>query len=140
MPVFAIAFTFQVVLDLPTIPVLGFAFFIPGYPRPQKIWPNINPVDPSPTDARSDGHIYKAMMPQLMKEMQRIVTSDPFSFDRGSFYFMKNEKMIALIHVLERGSNYIVFSVKGTELQETTVCHAEENENINEITERLFEK
>jgi len=28
--------------------------------------------------------------------------------------------------------------MKGTELQETTVCHAEENENINVISEHIF--
>ena len=48
---------------------------------------------------------------------------------------MKNEKMIVLIHVLERGNNYALLTVKGTELQETTVCHAEENERINNTTE-----
>lgn len=48
--------------------------------------------------------------------------------------------MIVLVHVLERGNNYLLFSVKGTELQETTVCHAEENENINAISEELFDK
>ena len=53
---------------------------------------------------------------------------------------MKNEKMIVLIQVLERGGNYVVVTVKGTELQETTVCHAEENDNINQITEQIFEK
>jgi hypothetical protein len=53
---------------------------------------------------------------------------------------MKNEKMIVLIQVLERGGNYVIFTVKGTELQETTVCHAEENDNINQITEQIFDK
>lgn len=46
--------------------------------------------------------------------------------------------MIALIQILERGNNYLVYSLKGTELQETTVCHAEENENINQISEQIF--
>ena len=53
---------------------------------------------------------------------------------------LKNEKMIILVNILERGQNYIVMSIKGSELQETTVCHAEENENINKITEELFDK
>ena len=48
--------------------------------------------------------------------------------------------MIILIQVLERGNKYVIISVKGTELQETTVCHAEENGNINDITEKWFEK
>ena len=51
---------------------------------------------------------------------------------------MKNEKMIALIQIIERGNNYVVYTLKGTELQETTVCHAEENENINTISEEIF--
>lgn len=52
---------------------------------------------------------------------------------------MKNEKMIVLIQVLERGTDYVIITVKGTELQETTVCHAEENDNINKITEEIFD-
>jgi len=39
--------------------------------------------------------------------------------------------MIILTQILERGNDYVVFTLKGAELQETTVCHAEENENIN---------
>jgi len=49
------------------------------------------------------------MMPQLEEEIRRLASSDPLKFDPGSFYFMKNEKMIALIQVLERGNNYISF-------------------------------
>jgi hypothetical protein len=52
---------------------------------------------------------------------------------------MKNDKMIVLIQVLERGNNYVVVTIKGTELQETTVCHAEESENINDIGKEWFE-
>ena len=40
--------------------------------------------------------------------------------------------------MLERGNNFMVYTLKGTELQETTVCHAEENENINQISEDIF--
>lgn len=53
---------------------------------------------------------------------------------------MKNEKMIILIQILERGNDYLVYTIKGAELQETTVCHAEENNNINEVTEAIFDK
>ena len=80
------------------------------------------------------------MMPQLSAQIQNVISTDPFNFGRGSYYFMKNEKMIVLIQVLERGHNYVMFAVKGTELQETTVCHAEENENMNNVTEELFER
>ena len=79
-------------------------------------------------------------MPQLSAELQRLITADPFNFERGSYYFLKNEKMILLVQVLERGTNYVVITVKGTELQETTVCHAEENGRINDETEALFDR
>jgi hypothetical protein len=39
---------------------------------------------------------------------------------------------------LERGNNYLIYTLKGTELQETTVCHAEENAYINEVCEDTF--
>ena len=34
----------------------------------------------------------------------------------------------------------MVYTLKGTELQETTVCHAEENDNINTISEEIFKQ
>lgn len=78
------------------------------------------------------------MIKRLETQLQAIINGDPFLFRAGSYYLMKNEKMIALIQILERGNNYVVYTLKGTELQETTVCHAEENENINNITEDIF--
>ena len=47
--------------------------------------------------------------------------------------------MIVIVHILERGNDYLLFTIKGAELQETTVCHAEENEHINSVTEALFD-
>jgi hypothetical protein len=41
--------------------------------------------------------------------------------------------------VLERGNDYLIYSIKGAELQETTVCHSEENNYINEVTESIFD-
>jgi hypothetical protein len=73
-------------------------------------------------------------------EKQVMATGDPFLFRAGSFYLLKNEKMIVLIQIVERGNNYMVYSLKGTELQETTVCHAEENDNINTISEQVFKQ
>ena len=37
-------------------------------------------------------------------------------FRVGSYYLLKNEKMIALIQIVERGNNYIVYALKGSEL------------------------
>ena len=33
-----------------------------------------------------------------------------------------------------------MYTVKGAELQETTVCHAEENEHINTVVETVFDQ
>ena len=48
--------------------------------------------------------------------------------------------MIALVQVLEKGNNYMIYTIKGTELQEMTVCHAEESENLNNIGESIFKQ
>ena len=69
-----------------------------------------------------------------------MVSSDLFSFNPGSYYLLKNEKMIMLLQIIEQGNNYIVYSVKGAELQETTVCHAEENEYINNVGTSVFKE
>jgi hypothetical protein len=53
---------------------------------------------------------------------------------------MKNEKMIILAQILEKGKDYFIYGFKGAELQETTVCHAEENANINDISKVVFEE
>ena len=71
------------------------------------------------------------MQGQLNKQILEMVLKDPVNFESGSFYLMKNEKMIILIQVLERGDGFVVFTSKAAELQETTICHAEENEHIN---------
>ena len=44
-----------------------------------------------------------------------------------------------LIQVVERGKNFMTICVRGTELQETTVCHAEENGFINETLKDVWE-
>lgn len=46
------------ILDTATIPFLGFAFFIMGYPKPVRGWSEINPAEANPNDERSDGHLY----------------------------------------------------------------------------------
>ena len=37
------------------------------------------------------------MIAKMEGELQKIINGDPFLFRAGSFYLMKNEKMIALI-------------------------------------------
>lgn len=69
-----------------------------------------------------------------------MIERDPFCLRLGTFYFLKNEKMIMLVQVLERSTSYVVVSVKGTELQETTICHAEELGRINEVEEASFKR
>ena len=68
-----------------------------------------------------------------------MLLKDPINFEAGSYYLLKNEKMIILIQVLERSNGWVVFTTKGAELQETTICHAEENENINEVMKKVFD-
>mmetsp|Transcript_26744 Transcript_26744/g.25762 ORF Transcript_26744/g.25762 Transcript_26744/m.25762 type:complete len:717 (+) Transcript_26744:491-2641(+) len=138
LPFFLLVLAFTTLFDTPTVPYLGFAYFIIGYPRPKRGWSDITPVAANPNDSRSDGHLYQAMLPQLTKSIKEMANRDLFSFLMGEYYLLKNEKMIILVQVLEYGNNYLAYTMKGTELQETTVCHAEENENINQISEAIF--
>lgn len=48
--------------------------------------------------------------------------------------------MVMVIQVLERGVNHIVCEIRGTELQEMTVCHAEEINAINDESKASFEE
>ena len=68
-----------------------------------------------------------------------MILKDPINFEAGSFYLMKNEKMIILVQVLERSNGFVIFTSKGAELQETTVCHAEENAHINDVMKNVFD-
>jgi hypothetical protein len=63
LPVTIFVLLVTTVLDCATIPYLGFAFFIIGYPKPVRGWSNLTPAEANPNDSRSDGHIYQAMMP-----------------------------------------------------------------------------
>jgi ABC-type glycerol-3-phosphate transport system permease component len=63
LPFFLLVIGFSTILNTATIPYLGFAFFIIGYPKPQRGWSAITPVQANPNDAKSDGHLYQAMMP-----------------------------------------------------------------------------
>ena len=84
-------------LDTATIPLLGFAFFMIGYPKPLRGWSASNPAHANMSDSRSDGHLYHSMLQELSNVVQGIVDEDPYSFGLGRFYMLKNEKMIMLL-------------------------------------------
>lgn len=115
LPITFMILVFTTILNTATIPFLGFAYFIIGYPKPQRGWSAIAPVQANPNDIKSDGHIYQAMLPQLHKQLQKMINYDPFNFRVGSFYLLKNDKMISLLQILERGNNYLVYNMKGAE-------------------------
>jgi len=116
LPLFLLALLYSTLVNSATVPFLGFAYFLPGYPKPQRAWSALAPVAANGNDQRSDGHLYQAMMPQLEKELARLFHGDPFLFRAGSFYLLKNEKMVALLQVVERGNNFLAYQLKGTEL------------------------
>jgi len=140
LPITLFVLVFTTIFNTATIPFLGFAYFIIGFPKPQKGQHNIVPVMPNPNDQKSDGALYQALVPQLKKQLEQVIQKDLFAFKEGSLYFLKNEKMIILVQTLERGNGYVVLTIKGAELQEQTVCHAEENGKVQEVIESVFEK
>lgn len=133
LPYLMMTVVYSTVMDTALIPCFGFAFMIPGYLKPQRGWSQITPVTPGPNSTVSDGQIYSSMKLQISAQIRKLIEQDPncAQWTPGQIYLFKNEKMIIIVHILERGNDYVVFTMKGSELQETTVCHAEENENIN---------
>jgi len=60
-------------LDTALIPYLGFAFFLVGYPKPQRNWQNIAAVRAEPMAEKSDGHIFASMNGQLHRQLQSLI-------------------------------------------------------------------
>jgi len=56
------------------------------------------------------------MQGQLNQQIREMLLKDPVNFEAGAFYLLKNEKIIILVHVLERADGFIVFTSKGAEL------------------------
>lgn len=138
MPYFGAVLLWTTIFDVATIPTFGFAFFTAGYLKPQRMWSVISPVEANPNQKVSDAHLYQSMQGQINKQIREMMLKDPANFEAGFFYLMKNMKMIILVQVLERADGFIVFTTKCSELQETTICHAQENEHINEVISEVF--
>lgn len=67
LPFLLFVIAVSTILNTATIPYMGFAYFIIGYPKPQRGWSAISSVHANPNEARSDGHLYQAMMQQMQK-------------------------------------------------------------------------
>jgi hypothetical protein len=70
LPFFLFVLFFTCVFNTATIPYMGFAYFIAGYPKPQRGWSEMIPAQANPNDTRSDGHLYQAMIAQMEKQIQ----------------------------------------------------------------------
>jgi hypothetical protein len=70
LPFFLFVLFFTSVFNTATIPYMGFAYFIAGYPKPQRGWSEMIPAQANPNDSRSDGHLYQAMIAQMEKQIQ----------------------------------------------------------------------
>ena len=69
MPIFLMVLVFTTVFNTATVPYMGFAYFVIGYPKPQRGWSQIAPQVANPSDERSDGHLYQAMIAKMEVEL-----------------------------------------------------------------------
>jgi hypothetical protein len=58
LPIVFLVLVITTIFDTATVPFLGFAFFMIGFPKPLRNWSLINSAEANPNDVRSDGHIY----------------------------------------------------------------------------------
>ncbi len=56
------------------------------------------------------------MQGQLNDQIRHMLLKDPSNFEAGSFYLLKNEKMIIMVQVLERADGFVLFTSKSAEL------------------------
>lgn len=70
--------------------------------------------------------------------MQKVVASDPWKYDCGSFYLLKCENMVMLMSVLERGQDYLLYCLRGAQFSDIA-GNPVENGAMNEIIEDVFE-
>ncbi len=85
-------------------------------------------------DSRSDGHLYKAMLPSLLSALRSRLGSDPLLLREDDFFLIKREKILLIGEVVERGAGHLVVAIKGGELQEQTECHQHESAAIERLT------
>ena len=50
LPVTLLVLIFTTILNTAIIPYLGFAYFVIGYPKPQRGWSEITPVQANPNE------------------------------------------------------------------------------------------
>lgn len=63
----------------------------------------------------------------------------PFDFNYESYYLLRCNKYVAIFNIVERGWNFVVFNMRGLELQETTSCHHLEAQHIDNIIKDIYE-
>ena len=69
LPVFLFSLFASAVLNVATVPFLGFAFFLVGFLKPQRAWASLTQVIPEIQDSRSDGFLYHTLLPSLKKAL-----------------------------------------------------------------------
>jgi hypothetical protein len=97
-------------LNIAMVPLFGFTWYVFSMPKPLRYWQE---VTPSQIAGKADGYIFASLADRIHCQMQKVVASDYWNYDVGSFYLLKCNNMVMLMSVLERGQDYILYCLRG---------------------------
>ncbi|KAL0225022.1 hypothetical protein RCL1_002934 [Eukaryota sp. TZLM3-RCL] len=130
------------ILSSPLIPYGGSSFaWTCGYPRPIKFWTQDPHQDGSSRDPslswddvrRLDGAFYEQLNASLSRSLSRdVVIGRLGQITTGDVMFLRNDRLNAFVHVIEKGLGYCCYQMRGLELK-GTVCHNSELRALDHV-------
>ena len=123
------------VAGAPILPLFTLPIFLIACPRTVRFWPD-NSSSPVEESVEDDSAYYRQMSLPLLKAIHKTVLCHS---EVGSHFLARHDDRIMWIQVLERGNGYMVYKLKGMELQETS-CHSVEATKMDELIQMTFER
>lgn len=111
------------ILNSPMMPIAGYPFFLPSYPRPSVFWYDPWKYEPQPGDAL----FYKDISDSLAEKFATDAEKGIFPhISENMFFLICDDHFNAIVHVVSAGVGYVVFQLRGLEARDQTLCHRNE--------------
>lgn len=135
----------------PIYPFIGSTIFLASYGRPVKFWERsykTGRVDNTQTklsemldsSSESDSHLnnlnsifYEHLMSSLQSTLNKEIEGGRFgNVSAGDFFLLINDKLTAMLHIIEIGNGFCTFQLRGMEFK-GTYCQERELEEISKV-------
>eukprot|EP01117_Protostelium_nocturnum_P007085 TRINITY_DN2542_c0_g2_i1.p1 TRINITY_DN2542_c0_g2~~TRINITY_DN2542_c0_g2_i1.p1 ORF type:complete len:1401 (-),score=343.60 TRINITY_DN2542_c0_g2_i1:115-4317(-) len=144
VPFFIFQILYSALVSVPMYPLLGSSAFFASWARPVRFWErsyNSNIVDNSQRKLASalnndfnpdnlNSIFYEHLMVSLRSSLQESISLGRLgNVNTGDFFLIMNDKLTAILHIIEIGNGFCTFQVRGMEFK-GTYCHERELERI----------